>query len=94
MPSTVQGLRHVMPGNGAESNKGDEAKSEAKACEGKGSEAIEKGSCGYIIEIMEAHSNYDSSRHTQHVTPPAQEIYYKLLKFGILRYDRPRPEMP
>ena len=52
-----------MPGDGAESNKGDEAKSEAKACEGKGSEAIEKGS-RYIMVIMDTHSNYDSSRHT------------------------------
>jgi hypothetical protein len=63
MPSTGEGLRDVMPGDGAESNKGDEAKSEAKACQGKGSEAIEKGSC-YIMVIMEYHSNYDSSRHT------------------------------
>jgi len=63
MPSTGQGLRHVMPGDGAESNKGEKTKSEAKACEAIGSEAIEKGNC-YIMVIIEPHSNYNSSRHT------------------------------
>jgi hypothetical protein len=52
-----------MPGDGAESNKGEQTKSEAKACEAIGSEAIEKGKC-YIMVIIEPHSNYNSSRHT------------------------------
>jgi hypothetical protein len=52
-----------MPGDGAESNKGEQTKSEAKACEAIGSEAIEKGKC-YIMVIIEPHSNYNSSHHT------------------------------
>ena len=67
MPSADEGLGHGMPGDGAESDKGDEAKSEAKTCEGKGSQAVgrRKNSSGEgIIVIMETHYIYDSSRHT------------------------------
>lgn len=62
MPSTDQGLGQVMPGKRAESNKGNEAKSEAKGCEGRGSEAVEEGRDCMVI--MKIHSNYHSSRHT------------------------------
>jgi hypothetical protein len=56
-----------MPGDGAEPDKGDEAKSEAKTCEGKGSQAVgrRKNSSGEnVIVIIETHDIYDSSRHT------------------------------
>lgn len=56
-----------MPGDGAESDKGEEAKSETKTCKGKGSQAVggRKNSSGdHIIVIMEIHDTYDSSRHT------------------------------
>ena len=64
MQPTGQGLSHRVPDTRAESNKGDEAKGEAKACEGKGSDTIKKASCSQIIVIMNPHGNYDSNPHT------------------------------
>jgi hypothetical protein len=46
MPMTGQGLKYVMTGDGTDFKECDYAKSEAKACEGKGGQAIEEGGCG------------------------------------------------
>jgi hypothetical protein len=52
MASTDQGLRHIVPGDGAESNKGDEGKRETEAREGGRGEAIEKGSCHILVALL------------------------------------------
>ena len=49
---TGQGLKYVMASDGTDFKECDYAKSEAKACEGKGGQAIEEGrggNCGHII---------------------------------------------
>jgi len=49
---TGQGLKYVMTSDGTDFKECDYAKSEAKACEGKGGQAIEEGrggNCGHII---------------------------------------------
>ena len=76
------GLRHIMPRHGAETNKGDETKGQAETGQGKGSEAVEKAGGGYIIVIMKAHDNYNSSRHTRSLSPSAGDRHYKWLKFS------------
>jgi hypothetical protein len=52
MPMTGQGLKNVMTSDGTDFKECDYAKSEAKASEGKGGQAIEEGgggNCGHII---------------------------------------------
>ena len=49
---TGQGLKYVMTSDGTDFKECDYAKSEAKACEGNGGQAIEEGggrNCGHII---------------------------------------------
>ena len=56
MPMTGQGLNYVMTSDGTDFKECDYAKSEAKACEGKGGQAIEEGgggNCGHIIIDIE-----------------------------------------
>ena len=55
MPMTGQGLKYVMTGDGTDFKECDYAKSEAKACEGNGGQAIEEGgggNWGHIIRDL------------------------------------------
>ena len=49
---TGQGLKYVMTGDGTDFKECDYAKSEAKACEGKGGQAIEEGGGGNWLHII------------------------------------------
>lgn len=53
---TGQGLKYVMTSDGTDFEECDYAKGEAKACEGKGGQAIEEGgggNWGHIIRDIE-----------------------------------------
>jgi hypothetical protein len=77
MPMTGQGLKYVMTGDGTDFKECDYAKSKAKACEGKGGQAIEEGgggNCGHIIIDIRSSSNYGAGTIPKNQALRSQEL--------------------